>query len=165
MYSGLSNNSLNFFNFQFSIRFPNNQYGTTKVNKKINIQETSGTAHYSAPMRADTAPFDNNDVRTALKLAIDREDFLKRICHGYGTLGNDHSLCPAYRYYAKLPQRMYDPDKAKFHLDKAGMSALDIDLSADGSLGYVAVSKAAVASASRSSRERARPWAACDSAR
>ena len=27
-----------FFNFQFSIKFPNSQYGTTKVNKKINIQ-------------------------------------------------------------------------------------------------------------------------------
>jgi len=26
------------FSFQFSIKFPNSQYGTTKVNKKINIQ-------------------------------------------------------------------------------------------------------------------------------
>jgi peptide/nickel transport system substrate-binding protein len=72
-------------------------------------------------MNTTKAPFDNNDVRMALKLAIDREDFLKRICHGYGNLGNDHSLCPAYRYYADLPQRVYDPDKARWHMKKSGI--------------------------------------------
>jgi len=93
------------------------------LEKKPGIQviRTAGKMHYEFVMNTTQAPFDNNDVRMALKLAIDREDFLKRICHGYGTLGNDHSLCPAYRYYAKLPQRAYDPDKARWHMKKSGI--------------------------------------------
>ncbi|MEN8245676.1 MAG: ABC transporter substrate-binding protein [Thermodesulfobacteriota bacterium] len=93
------------------------------LEKKPDIQliRTAGKMHYEFVMNTTLAPFDNNHVRMALKLAIDREDFLKRICHGYGNLGNDHSLCPAYRYYADLPQRTYDPDKARWHMKQSGI--------------------------------------------
>lgn len=102
-----------------------------KRNKKISIKETSGTAHYSAPMRADTAPFDNNDVRLALKYSVDREALLQNVLRGHGVLGNDHPIGLSNRYHAgDLPQRAYDPEKAKFHLKKAGMSSLKVDLSA-----------------------------------
>ena len=30
----------------------------------------------------------------------------------------------------ELPQRVYDPDKAKFHLKQAGLDSLSVDLSA-----------------------------------
>ena len=33
-------------------------------------------------------------------------------------------------YWADLPQRAYDPDKAKFHLKKAGAEGLSVQLSA-----------------------------------
>ena len=83
----------------------------------------TGTQHYTIPMRTDMAPFDNNDVRLALKYAIDREDLVKKILRGYGSVGNDHPIGPNQRYFAKdLPQRAYDPDKAKFHMKKAGLS-------------------------------------------
>jgi peptide/nickel transport system substrate-binding protein len=37
-------------------------------------------------------------------------------------VGNDHPISPANRYHADdLPQRAYDPDKARFHLKKAGL--------------------------------------------
>lgn len=93
------------------------------LEKKSGIQviRTSGKMHYEFVMNTTLEPFNNNDVRMALKLAIDREDFLKRIVNGYGTLGNDHSLSPAYRYYAKLPQRVYDPDKARWYMKKSGI--------------------------------------------
>ena len=84
------------------------------------ILKYNGTTHYTFPMRTDTSPFDNNDVRLALKYAIDREDIVKRILRGYGSLGNDHPIAKTNRYHAgNLPQREYDPDKAKFHLKKA----------------------------------------------
>lgn len=87
------------------------------------VWPVSGTMHYTIPMRTDTAPFDNNDVRLALKYAIDREELVKKILRGYGTAHNDHPIGPSQRYYAAdLPQRQYDPDKAKFHLKKAGLS-------------------------------------------
>jgi peptide/nickel transport system substrate-binding protein len=102
-----------------------------KRNKDINIEETSGTAHYSAPMRADTAPFDNNDVRLALKYAVNREALLQNVLRGHGVLGNDHPIGLSNRFHnGDLPQRAYDPEKAKFHLKKAGMSSLKVDLSA-----------------------------------
>ena len=97
----------------------------------IKVEETTGTGHYSIPMRTDTAPFDNNDVRLALKLALDREALLKLVLRGHGVVGNDHPIGPTNPYHAsELPQRTYDPDQAKFHLEKAGLSKLTVDLSA-----------------------------------
>jgi peptide/nickel transport system substrate-binding protein len=88
----------------------------------IQIINITGTKHYSIPMLTDREPFNNNDVRLALKYAVDREHLLKTILRGYGSLGNDHPIAPTQKYYAsELPQRKYDPDKAKFHLKKAGM--------------------------------------------
>ena len=102
-----------------------------KRNKNLRIEETSGTAHYTFAMRTDTAPFDNNDVRLALKYAVDREALLQSVLRGHGALGNDHPISTANQYHASgLPQRTYDIDKAKFHLKKAGMSNLKVDLSA-----------------------------------
>jgi peptide/nickel transport system substrate-binding protein len=102
-----------------------------KRNKDIEIVETSGNAHYTFAMRTDTPPFDNNDVRLALKYALDREEILSKILRGHGYLGNDHPIGRGNRFLAKdLPQREYDVDKAKFHLKKAGMTDLKVELSA-----------------------------------
>ena len=102
-----------------------------KRNKNVKILETSGTAHYSMPMRTDTAPFDNNDVRLALKYGVDREALLQNVLRGHGSVGNDHPISTANRYYnPDIPQKAYDPDKSKFHLKKAGLESLKVDLSA-----------------------------------
>jgi peptide/nickel transport system substrate-binding protein len=91
--------------------------------QNIKVEETSGRLFYSLPMDARVAPFNNNDVRLALKYSIDREDLLKRLLHGHGKVGNDHPISPSYSYFATdLEQRTYDPDKAKFHLKRAGYS-------------------------------------------
>ncbi len=97
----------------------------------LQVLQTNGTKHYTMPMHTDVKPFDNNDVRLALKLAIDRKALIKTILRGYGSVGNDHPIGRSQRYYAAdLPQREYDPDKAKFHLKKAGLDRLSIKLSA-----------------------------------
>jgi peptide/nickel transport system substrate-binding protein len=101
-----------------------------KQNQDLEVLSIVGTLHYTLPMRTDTAPFDNNDVRLALKYAIDREEILRKVLYGYGALGNDHPISPANRYFAReLPQRAYDPEKARFHLKQAGQSNLKVDLS------------------------------------
>lgn len=90
--------------------------------RHIQVINVTGTKHYSIPMLTDREPFNNKDVRLAMKYAIDREQLLKKILRGYGSLGNDHPIAPNQKYYAsELPQRMYDPDKARFHMKKAGM--------------------------------------------
>ncbi len=97
----------------------------------ITVLDVVGTLHYTFPMRTETPPFDNVDVRLALKYALDREEMLQKILRGYGALGNDHPISPANRFQASsLPQRGYDPEKAKFHLKKAGMEGLTVQLSA-----------------------------------
>ena len=88
----------------------------------IQIINVTGTKHYSIPMLTDREPFNNTDVRLALKYAVDREHLLKTILRGFGTVGNDHPIAPNQKYHASnLPQRSYDPDKAKYHMKKAGM--------------------------------------------
>lgn len=88
----------------------------------IQLARVTGRKHFSFPMLMDVSPYNNSDVRMALKYGIDRVHLVKTVLHGYGSPGNDHPIAPVMRYYAsELPQREYDPDKAKFHVNKAGM--------------------------------------------
>ena len=87
--------------------------------KGLNI---SGTTHYTIPMLCDVAPFYDNNVRMGLKFAIDREKLVKQVLRGYGAVGNDHPIAPNMRYFASdLPQREYDPEKARYYIKKAGL--------------------------------------------
>jgi len=97
----------------------------------VDVLQVAGTKHFTYPMDVRQAPFDNNDVRMALKLGMDRELFVKTVLRGYGSLGNDHPIGTSQNYHASnLPQRQYDPEKAKWHLKKAGQSGLNVELSA-----------------------------------
>ena len=104
-------------------------------NGDITVMDVTGTQHYTFPMRTDLAPFDNYDVRMALKLSIDREEVLAKILNGHGQVGNDHPISPANRFYADdLEQRTFDPEKAKWHLKQAGLDSIKVELSASDGL-------------------------------
>ncbi len=97
----------------------------------LRVVPTYGNKHVALPMHADVAPFSDPDVRRALKYAIDREAVLEKIAFGYGELGNDHPIGPANRYRAtpdEIPQRVHDPERARFHLRRAGLDGLRVDL-------------------------------------
>ena len=99
-------------------------------NPNLNIQQVTGTLHYTFPMRLNVEPFDNYDLRMALKLAIKRQELVDKILLGYGALGNDHPISTANRFHASdLPQREFDPEKAAEHYKKSGHSGT-IQLSA-----------------------------------
>jgi len=92
-----------------------------KSSPKLATYEISGAAHYTFPMRCDTAPFDNKDVRLALKYAVDRDEIIKRVLGGHGKVANDQPIASFDPFYAAdLPQHGYDPDKARFHMKQAG---------------------------------------------
>jgi peptide/nickel transport system substrate-binding protein len=101
-----------------------------KQNPDLEIDNVTGFGHYVAPMNVTAKPFDNVDVRSALKWAIDRKEIVDKILFGYGTPGNDNPIAPTVKY-ASVPQPVYsyDPEKAKSLLKKAGMENLKIDLS------------------------------------
>ncbi|MGR3913854.1 MAG: ABC transporter substrate-binding protein [Gammaproteobacteria bacterium] len=95
----------------------------------IKVGYTTGNKQVTLPMHTDTAPFDDNNVRLALKHIVDRKQWLQKIKYGYGELGNDSPIGPANIYRAtteEIPQREYDPEKAKFYLKKAGLSKLKV---------------------------------------
>jgi peptide/nickel transport system substrate-binding protein len=96
----------------------------------VDISEVAGFAHYVAPMNCTVAPFDNVDVRLALKYAIDREEIVKKVLRGHGSVGNDNPIASGVPYH-KDPKikHSYDPEKVKFHLKKAGLTSLKVDLS------------------------------------
>ncbi|ANN60832.1 ABC transporter substrate-binding protein [Mesorhizobium loti] len=87
----------------------------------VTIQNVSGRGYCSFNIFCDTAPFDNNDLRMALKLAMDREEMVDKILRGYGTIGNDFPINASYQLFPEdIEQRAFDPDKAKFHYQKSG---------------------------------------------
>ncbi|MDX8449143.1 ABC transporter substrate-binding protein [Mesorhizobium captivum] len=105
--------------------------GLFSRNKRIKIVDVPGRIWHAMIMQISTPPYENNDLRMALKYGIDREDYLKKILYGYGTLGNDNPIGKASRYYAAdIPQRVYDLDKARYYLKKSGHAASKFDLHA-----------------------------------
>lgn len=102
-----------------------------KALNRFKIVENIGTGFHEAVMDARAAPFDNVDVRQAVKYAVDREELIEKIYLGYGAVGNDHPVPPTDPFFnSELEQRVYDPDKARWHLKQAGLDELKIALSA-----------------------------------
>ena len=102
-----------------------------RANPALRIQEVSCNQHYTFPMHANTAPFNDVNVRKALKYGINRQEMVDKILFGHGAVANDTPIGPANQYYAaEMEQLTYDPDQAKFYLKEAGLDSIDIDLSA-----------------------------------
>ena len=74
-------------------------------------------------MQVDRDPYANLQLRRALKFAIDREQMIKTLFSGYGSLGNDHPIPRGDPYFnSQLPQMKYDPDKARALFRSAGLA-------------------------------------------
>ena len=95
---------------------------------KVTVQNVPSAGHVTIPMHVNFAPFDNVDVRLALKHAIDREDIIEKVMGGAAVHGNDHPIGPSMPYFTAQDQNTFDLDKSKFHLKKAGMENLSVTL-------------------------------------
>ena len=74
-------------------------------------------------MRKDAGPGTNPDFVLAMKHLFDREQMKKTIALDQAVVANDQPIDPTNRFhFAGLPQRPFDPEKAKFHLKKAGVT-------------------------------------------
>jgi len=102
-----------------------------RANPNIEIFEVTGNMQYTFPMLTNQAPFNDVNVRKALKYGIDRQEMVDKILQGHGMIGNDHPIGPANQYLAtEIPQIELDLDKAKFHMKEAGLTELNVELSA-----------------------------------
>ncbi len=101
-----------------------------KSNPDVTVSEIAGFAHYTAPMNCTIAPFNDRNVRLALKYAIDRKELVDKILQGHGSPGNDNPIAKGVPFHADpKAQHAYDPDKVKFYLKAAGLQTLKVDLS------------------------------------
>jgi peptide/nickel transport system substrate-binding protein len=97
----------------------------------IAVDKVTGYEHDVFSMNVTAPPFDNRDVRNAIKFSVDRKEILNKVFGGIGTLGNDNPVAPTVKFAINAkPVHTYDPEMAKSLLKKAGMANLQISLSA-----------------------------------
>ena len=111
--------------------------------QQFRIHRTEANTIHCFPMRCDTAPFDNVDLRQSLKHAMDREMILRNGYGGFGVIGNDTPIAPWNPYFsADVPKNDYDPDKARSLMKKSGYSGpIEIAVSDNGFPGSVGVAQ------------------------
>ncbi|PAU54333.1 ABC transporter substrate-binding protein [Pseudomonas indica] len=98
-------------------------------NPKVALMETKTGGYTDLVLRDELGPVQNPDFVLAMKHLLDRKQINRVAFRGYGTIANDQPIAPSNRYYfAGLPQREFDPEKAKFHLQKSGMAGRTLPL-------------------------------------
>ncbi len=100
-----------------------------ETDKNITVVSSPSGTVMTLSMWVDTPPFDDNRVRQALKLVVDRQRMVDTALVGYGEIGNDNPIPPssAEAYLTEPIQR--DVEKAKQLLKEAGHpDGLKVDL-------------------------------------
>ncbi|MBB6255146.1 ABC transporter substrate-binding protein [Nitrospirillum iridis] len=103
------------------------------------VLETKSGLYTNLIMRQDALPTRDPDFVLAMKFLFNRELVRRTLYRNYATIANDQPIPPGSPYYlADLPQRPYDPDRAGFHLRKAGLAGARLPVyaspAADGSV-------------------------------
>jgi peptide/nickel transport system substrate-binding protein len=110
---------------------PINPRSVSRIQDSANVElmETPTGGYTNLIMRDDLGPVQNPDFVLAMKHLLDRKQINRAAFRGFGQIANDQPIAPSNRYYfAGLPQREYDPEKAKFHLQKSGMAGRSLPL-------------------------------------
>ncbi|MEJ2746515.1 MAG: ABC transporter substrate-binding protein [Anaerolineae bacterium] len=89
-----------------------------KDNPDLMVRPVSTSQCLILRMRVDLEPWDDNRVRTALKMCQDREKILQLAYFGEGDLSIDAHVAPAQPTYAEKPIPAYDPEGAKALLEE-----------------------------------------------
>ena len=100
-----------------------------KNDERVNIFPTTTNQTRVVRMRADMKPWNDNRVRTALKLCQNREKILSLAYFGEGLLGQDIHVSPKHPEYCPIDTPKYDTERAKQLLKEAGYDAgLDVNI-------------------------------------
>jgi peptide/nickel transport system substrate-binding protein len=84
-------------------------------------QTTSGN-YTNLNIRLDLEPGNKMDFVQGMKYLLNRELIQKSVMRGLAEVANDQPISPANIYHnAELKPKPYDPEKAKFHFEKAGL--------------------------------------------
>ncbi len=94
----------------------------------ITVHSVQGNAHVAFTMRTDRGPFADAGLRTALKYAVDRGAMQRDVLGGAGMIGADHPVGPLNPYQVELAVPGYDPDYARYLMQRVGFDRLDLPL-------------------------------------
>ena len=94
----------------------------------VHINSTPSGLYSGICCLKNTGPGSSDDFVKGMQYIKDRERIVRSILKGHGMVGNDHPISIAYGadHCHELPQREYDPDKAKFHLAKSGYTSAEL---------------------------------------
>jgi peptide/nickel transport system substrate-binding protein len=103
-------------------------------NSAIQIVQAAQPQTNPIYVQMDRKPFTDNRIRLALKYAVDREAMVRQVELGFGAVGNDLFGKGYPSYNNELPQRKYDPEKAKSLLKQAGYDRFPFTLPTSNAL-------------------------------
>ena len=100
-----------------------------KDNPDLIVRPVSTAQALILRMRVDLEPWDDNRVRTALKMAQDREKILQLSFFGEGDLSIDAHVAPAHPEYCEKDIPPYDPEGARALMEEyAAEKGIDLPL-------------------------------------
>ncbi|OLB79705.1 MAG: peptide ABC transporter substrate-binding protein [Actinobacteria bacterium 13_2_20CM_2_71_6] len=109
-------------------QLPLGQISVVKAAAGLRVLESETGAWLPFTMRVDRPPFNDPRVRQAFRLIVDREQMVRQVLGGHGTVGNDLYGRFDHCYAADLPQRKQDIAKARDLLRQAGKENLTVEL-------------------------------------
>ncbi|MEM5369263.1 ABC transporter substrate-binding protein [Paraburkholderia azotifigens] len=100
-----------------------------KGTQGFSVLETKTGQYTDLIMRDEGGITGTADFRRGLTHLMDREQIRRAVFLGYGAIGNDQPIDPTNKYYLSgLPQRTFDPEKAKFYFQKAKLGSAPVQL-------------------------------------
>jgi peptide/nickel transport system substrate-binding protein len=103
--------------------------GQVKRNSKLRLLNAGSGVYTCQFVFVDDPQYSDNRVRQALRLMIDRKQIIRNALLGYGRIGNDLACWLDPDYAKAIPQRAYDPERAKSLLKQAGKDGATFELS------------------------------------
>ena len=105
-----------------------NAFRQLEGSDKANLLSTPAALQLGICCLKNAEPGSSDDFVKGLQYIQDRKRIVKRILKGKGSIGNDTPVSAAHGadFCHELPQREFDPDKAKFHFEKSGYKSAEL---------------------------------------
>ncbi|KQT61746.1 MULTISPECIES: ABC transporter substrate-binding protein [unclassified Aureimonas] len=95
----------------------------------VALSKTTSGNYTNLNMRLDMSPGEKAGFIEGMKYLVNREQIQKSVMRGLAEIGNDQPISPASAYYnAEVKAKAFDPEKAKFLFEKAGLLGQSIPI-------------------------------------
>ncbi|WP_299452399.1 ABC transporter substrate-binding protein [uncultured Pigmentiphaga sp.] len=99
------------------------------ASKNVDLIVNKLSLYTNLILRQDNPITGNQDFVAAVRYMQDRKRMLDSVMQGYGAIANDHPVAPWDPYFLEdLPQRPFDLDKAKYHMQKSGLAGQTMEV-------------------------------------